>query len=205
MKKELSALPLGKNKQFYRQALKDQGYTVTKVNVDSPEEFDVVAQKDGKRIALLVDFDEETGQSTDIEALRVRRAAKSAKSETQNTAKDAVKDAGEKPQVKQDAAAPVQPLAKDAGQEEPPQAKQDKLTLRQLVEELRSLPIGKDKDFYHQTLKERGYSIANTQDNQHQTEFTLEKAEQTLRLTVQFDANTGTSTKVDASGARLAG
>lgn len=78
-------------------------------------------------------------------------------------------------------------------------------TLHQLVEELRALPVGKEKGFYQQVLEERGYTIANTQDNQDQIEFTVEKANQTLRLTVQFDKTTGTSIKVHASGARLAG
>ena len=183
MLKQLWALPQGKNKQFYRQALKEQGYTVTKVNADSSQELDVVAQKNGKRIAFVVDFDEETGKSTNIEALRVRRREKPAAAET----------------------TPAQPQAKDAAEKEPEQRESDKLTLHQLVEELRKLPIGKEKDFYQQALQERGYTIANMQENQHQTEFTVEKARQTLRLTVQFDEITGTSIKVDASGARLAG
>jgi hypothetical protein len=78
-------------------------------------------------------------------------------------------------------------------------------TLLQLVEELRALPIGKEKGFYQHTLKERGYTIANTQDTQNQTEFTLEKGAQTLLFIVQFDATTGTSVNVEASGACLAG
>ena len=200
MLKQLWALPRGKNKQFYRQALKEQGYTVTKVNADSRQELDVVAQKNGKRIAFVVDFDEKTGQSTDIEALRIRRKAKPASAQSQ--AQDAAKKT--QSQIQQNEAGAAQPQAKDAAKKEQQQEKPDELTLHRLVEELRSLPIGKEKDFYQQALKERGYTIANTQDTQNQTEYTLEKGKQTLRFIVQFDENTGTSVKVHASGARLA-
>lgn len=177
MLEQLRALPLGKNRQFYRGVLKEHGYTVTKVHADSPQELDVVVQKNGKQIAFIVDFNEETGNSINTEALRVRGKAKAAS--TQAKTADAVK-------------------------KEQQEVKQNTPTLHQLVEELRALPIGKERGFYQQALEERGYTIANTQDTQDQREFTVEKAKQTLRLTVQFDKTTETSIKVHASGVHLA-
>ncbi len=76
--------------------------------------------------------------------------------------------------------------------------------LYDLVQELRTLPVGKRYGDYRQMLEHRGYLVlSNYNDHQH-WEFVLEKTKQHLRLIITYNAETRTSTMIAASGARVA-
>jgi len=68
MIKELEALPLGQTKDFYRDELKKRGYTISKVNTNDRDELDMEAVKSGHSFAVEVEFDDQTGKSTSIDA-----------------------------------------------------------------------------------------------------------------------------------------
>jgi len=65
---ELDTLPVGHNKEFYKNMLRQRGYEITKVNKDDSDEMDIEAVKDGNSIQLEISFDENTAQSTEINA-----------------------------------------------------------------------------------------------------------------------------------------
>jgi hypothetical protein len=66
--RELDTLPVGHNKEFYKNMLRQRGYEITKVNKDDNDEMNVEAVKDGNSVQLEVSFDENTAQSTEIDA-----------------------------------------------------------------------------------------------------------------------------------------
>jgi len=66
--KEVEALPVGKNKQFYKDALAKNGYEVTRVNTDDDDMLSLEAVKGANSVELNVAFNEKTGKSTSIDA-----------------------------------------------------------------------------------------------------------------------------------------
>jgi hypothetical protein len=67
MVEELEALPIGKDKQFYRWALERQGYQITdRASKGNRTQFN--AEKNGMKVLLNVRFDEDTGESTQLSA-----------------------------------------------------------------------------------------------------------------------------------------
>jgi hypothetical protein len=85
-----------------------------------------------------------------------------------------------------------------------PSAQSDAPILFDLVQELRTFPVGKKYNYYRQMLEEQGYIVlGNYNDNKH-WEFDLEKMNQNLRLTIAHNSRTGHSTAITASGPRIA-
>jgi len=68
MVRELEGLSLGRDKQYYKEALRQRGYEITKVNEDDTDVLALEAVKDGRSVQMEVDFDEETGRSTEVDA-----------------------------------------------------------------------------------------------------------------------------------------
>lgn len=65
---ELDALPVGHNKEYYKNALRQRGYEITKVNKDDNDEMNVEAVKNGNSVQLDINFDENTARSTEVDA-----------------------------------------------------------------------------------------------------------------------------------------
>jgi hypothetical protein len=59
--------------------------------------------------------------------------------------------------------------------------------------------VSRDRDFYHQALRQRGFQITDTTSTDSKTRFEAEKNGQRIALKVQFDENTGKSTDVDVA------
>ena len=75
--------------------------------------------------------------------------------------------------------------------------------LYDLVQELRTLPVGKEYRYYLQMLEQQGYIVLDNYNDHQHWEFTLEKMGQNLRLTIAFNPTTRTSTMITASGPRV--
>jgi hypothetical protein len=73
-----------------------------------------------------------------------------------------------------------------------------------LVQELQTFPVGKKYSYYRQTFEQQGYLVLDNHNDTRHWEFALEKEQQQLRLTIAYDAATGKSTMLTASGPRLA-
>ena len=68
MVKDLETLPIGQDKEFYKTELKSRGYEITKINEETQETLELEAVKNARSVALEVTFNEETGQSTELDA-----------------------------------------------------------------------------------------------------------------------------------------
>jgi hypothetical protein len=66
--RELEAMPIGRDKQFYKDTLRKEGYEITKVNKDDTDELNLEAVKKGNSVQMNIDFDEDNGRSTEIDA-----------------------------------------------------------------------------------------------------------------------------------------
>jgi len=66
--KELEAMPVGQTKQFYKDELKKRGYDIARINTDDKDELSLEAVKDANSVELNVEFNEENGKSTSIDA-----------------------------------------------------------------------------------------------------------------------------------------
>ena len=76
--------------------------------------------------------------------------------------------------------------------------------LYDLVQELRTLPVGKEYSYYLQVLEQQGYLVLDNYNDHRHWEFALEKMQQNLRLTIAYNAGTKTSTMITVSGPRMA-
>jgi uncharacterized protein YmfQ (DUF2313 family) len=66
--KEIENLPVGRDKQYYKEALRKHGYNIARVDKDDTDEMELEAVKDGRSVKVDIDFDEDTGKSTKIDA-----------------------------------------------------------------------------------------------------------------------------------------
>jgi len=66
--KETEALPVGKDKEFYKDALAKNGYEITRVNKDDEDMLSLEAVKGANSVEVNVAFNEKTGKSTSIDA-----------------------------------------------------------------------------------------------------------------------------------------
>lgn len=276
---ELEALPVGRDKQFYKEELKKRGYEIAKINTDDKDELEIEAVKDNRSLALNVDFDEDTGRSTDVEASALWWESEATqRTRTRKKGRDSDSDeAWERGQAQlQQALKPGQPagayrqkleeleylitsvnynnddyleyeivkdnqtyevqidvdddtrkateidIAQNVWKTDATEralswadgddrdgdkmtrgyqySDRDRSRTDQMVKELEALPVGRDKQFYKQELKKRGYEITkiNT-DDQDELELEAVKGNHSLALNVEFDEDSGRSTEVEAS------
>jgi len=66
--RDLETLPVGRSKEFYKTTLRQRGYEISKINKDDVDELDLEAVKNGNSVQMAVNFDEDTGRSTEVDA-----------------------------------------------------------------------------------------------------------------------------------------
>jgi uncharacterized protein YmfQ (DUF2313 family) len=66
--KELEGLPVGHDKQFYKEVLHKQGYDISRIDKDETDELKLEAVKNGYSVKMDIAFGEDTGRSTKIDA-----------------------------------------------------------------------------------------------------------------------------------------
>ena len=71
-----------------------------------------------------------------------------------------------------------------------------------MMHELEALPVSRDRGFYRQALRQRGFEIVDSETTNNQTRFEAEKNNRRIALDVQFDKDTGKSTNVDITSLR---
>jgi hypothetical protein len=70
---------------------------------------------------------------------------------------------------------------------------------QKMMQELEVLPVSRDRGFYRQALRQRGFQIVDSETTNNQTRFEAEKNNRRIALDVQFDRDTGKSTSVDVT------
>ncbi len=73
---------------------------------------------------------------------------------------------------------------------------------QKMMHELEALPVSRDRGFYRQALRQRGFEIVDSETTNNQTRFEAEKNNRRIALDVQFDKDTGKSINVDITSLR---
>ena len=74
--------------------------------------------------------------------------------------------------------------------------------MQKMMQELEALPVSRDRGFYRQALRQRGFEIVDSETTNNQTRFEAEKNNRRIALDVQFARDTGKSTNVDVTSLR---
>jgi len=181
-------LPPGQPADVYRKKIEDLGYKITSTNDKKTDyqEYEVV--KGDETWEVKINVDENTHKATKVDVASNMWKTDATKQEMER----------EKP-VAGSTAASSEPRSAAADHNKHNTA-MDSTTNDQLISELENLPIERDKQFYKEALRQRGYDIARIdKDEKDELELEAVKNGHSVKMDVEFNENTGKSTKVDAS------
>jgi hypothetical protein len=186
----------GKAPDTYKKKIEQLGYKITSTNYDNPDYLEYEVVKGDQSWEVQIDVDDEARRATEIEIKRniwQTDATQAALREGQRMART---NAG--------AGAAAAGSAAESRRTTPLRNNQysdrDRADTDQLIRELEALPVGRDKEYYKNTLRQRGYEITkiNT-DDADELELEAVKDGNSVQMEVEFDEGTGRSTGVDAS------
>lgn len=193
-----SALKLGQDKNFYKQALEQRGYQITSVNDDKADYVEWEVVKGSDTYEVKVDFDKSTGKAKKVDidpnlwrtdatkaALAGKRTPASTAAGTAPAATTAAAPApGANVNTKDRPHAMTTPPASgnysDRSQMKTWTSEKDKLKS--------SLTAGKTKDFYADQLKKMGYQITSVNDSEADyVEYEVVKGKNSYEVQIDFD------------------
>lgn len=180
-------LPPGQPADVYRKKMEDLGYMVTATD-DKKANYEAYELVKGDQTwKVKINVDDSTHKATKVNV-------------TSNMWKsDATKQELERQKVARSTSNSTAMHNTAADRNEHYSAR-DRATSDQLINELKSLPVERDKQFYKEALRQRGYDIARIdKDEKDQLELEAVKNGHSVKMDVAFNSDTGKSTKVDAS------
>jgi hypothetical protein len=181
-------LPPGQPADVYRQKIEDLGYKVTSTNDKKAgyEEYELVKGDQTWKVKIKVD--EDTHKATKV-----------------NIVSNMWKSAETKRELKREksgarSASTSSTMHSPAANRNNQYSARDGATSDQLINELKSLPVDRDKQFYKEALRQHGFDVARIdKDEKDEMELEAVKNGHSVKMDVDFDKDTGKSTKIDAS------
>jgi hypothetical protein len=182
--------------ETYQQKLEQLGYRITSTNYNNPDYLEYEIVKGDQSWEVQIEVDDETNKATEIDIARNMWQT--------DATRTALRDAQPLAGTPTAGSAAVVGSTADARRTMPLRNNQysdrDRVNTDQLVRELQALPVGRDKQFYKDTLRQRGYEISRVnEDEVDELELEAVKDGNSVQLEVEFDEQTGRSTEVDAS------
>jgi len=180
-------LPPGQPADVYRKKMEDLGYKVTATD-DKKANYEAYELVKGDQTwKVKINVDDSTHKATKVNV-------------TSNMWKsDATKQELERQKVARSTSNSTT-MRNTAADHNDQYSARDRATSDQLINELKSLPVERDKQFYKEALRQRGYDIARIdKDEKDQLELEAVKNGHSVKMDVAFNSDTGKSTKVDAS------
>lgn len=180
-------LPPGQPADVYRKKMEDLGYKVTATD-DKKANYEAYELVKGDQTwKVKINVDDSTHKATKVNV-------------TSNMWKsDATKQELERQKVARSTSNSTA-MHNTAADRNDQYSARDRATSDQLINELKSLPVERDKQFYKEALRQRGYDIARIdKDEKDQLELEAVKNGHSVKMDVAFNSDTGKSTKVDAS------
>jgi osmotically-inducible protein OsmY/uncharacterized protein YmfQ (DUF2313 family) len=178
----------------YRKKLKQLGYKITSTNYDTSDYLEYEVVKGDQTWEVQIDVDEDTGKATEIDiAQNVWKTDETtaAVQQGQDLSRTAATGTGV---VSGDTARRTRNMRNNQYSD------RDRSTTDQLVRELDNLPVGRSKEFYKNTLRQRGYEITKVnKDDSDEMSVEAVKNGNSVQLDISFDENTAQSTEIDAS------
>lgn len=174
-------LGTGKDKAFYRAELEKAGYWITAINADTPSRLEYEIVKGPNTYEVQVNF--ANGRSTKVDV-------------TTNVWKDpATKAALAGTTTKY-----VYPTAVTKNADKVSDSVRNKAWMDEKGKMEAALGIGHDRAYYKPALEKMGYKVTSVNENDKKNlEYEVVKGDTTYEVQVDFDANTGKSTRVGVS------
>jgi uncharacterized protein YmfQ (DUF2313 family) len=180
-------LPPGQSVDVYRKKLDELGYKVTSTNYNNPDYVEYEIVKGDQTWEVQIDVDENTHKATKVEV-----ASNMWKTDATKQALAHATPAAENSSTYSE--------NRRTALRNNEYSDRDRTTTDQLVKELEALPVGHDKQYYKETLRQRGYDIARIdKDSSDELKMEAVKNGHSVKMDVSFNEDTGKSTKVDAS------
>ena len=181
-------LPPGQPGDSYRKKIEELGYKVTSTNYSNPDYVEYEIVKGDQTWEAQIDVDDSAHKATKVDIVANMWKTDATKQELEREKSIAGYDSTYSESRRAAAARNNQ------------YSDRDRSTTDQLVKELEGLPVGRDKQFYKDMLRQRGYDISRV-DKDENDELKLEavKNGHSVKMDVDFDKDTGKSTKIDAS------
>jgi hypothetical protein len=167
--------------------MEEMGYKVTSTNYNNPDYVEYEIVKGDQTWEVQIDVDDSTHKATKVDIVTNMWKTDATKQELER----------EKPMAGYDSTTSE---SRRAAARNNQYSDRDRSTTDKLVKELEGLPVGRDKQFYKDTLRQHGYDVARV-DKDETDELKLEavKNGHSVKMEVDFDEATGKSTKIDAS------
>lgn len=185
----------------YRKKLRELGYTISATNYNNPDYIEYEVVKDNQTWEVQIDIDEDTNKATEVDIARnvwQTEATRSLLRESQQMARtnpvgvDRTSDR----RTSDTATETRRKIALRNNQ----YSDRDRANTDQLIQDLEALPVGRSKEFYKTTLRQRGYEISKiNKDDADELALEAVKDGNSVQMAVNFDEESGRSTEVDAS------
>ncbi len=174
-------LGTGKDKAFYRTQLEKAGYWITSINADTPSRLEYEIVKGPNTYEVQVNFAE--GRSTKVDV-------------TTNVWKDA--------NTKQALAGKTTKYAYPTTVSRDADKVSDTVRNKAWVDEKskmeKDLGVGHDRAYYKAALEKMGFQVTSVNENDKKNlEYEVVRGDTTYEVQVDFDANSGKSTRVGVS------
>jgi hypothetical protein len=181
-------LPPGQPADVYRKKMEDLGYKITATNDKKADYQEYELVKGDQTWKVKIKVDDSTHKATKVNVVSNMWKSDETKQELER----------EKSHVgSTSTSSTTRRTAADRNNQHSAAAR---LTSDQLINELKSLPVERDKQFYKEALRQRGYDIARIdKDEKDELELEAVKNGHSVKMDVDFNKDTGKSTKVDAS------
>ncbi len=188
-------LPPGMPADFYKRKLGDLGYQVTSTNYNKPDYLEYEIVKGDQTWEVQININEDTRKATSVDIAQnlwktsetkaaLERNSSSARADTATSTKEGTSASESRRQA----------LRNNRYSD------RDRASTDQLVREIEAMPIGRDKQFYKDTLHKEGFDITKiNKDDTDKLALEAVKHGNSVKMDVDFDEDTGRSTKVDAS------
>jgi hypothetical protein len=185
----------------YRRKLKDLGYKITATNHNNPDYLEYEIVKGNQTWEVQVDIDEDTNKATEVDIAQnvwQTDATRSMIREGQQMAR--TNPAGVETATDRRAADNATEARRRMALRDNQYSDRDRANTDQLIRDLETLPVGRSKEFYKTTLRQRGYEISKiNKDDADELDLEAVKDGNSVQMAVNFDEDTGRSTEVDAS------
>ncbi len=176
----------------YRSKLEQLGYKITSTNYNNPDylEFEVV--KGDQTWEIQIDIDDDTRKATQVDI-----AQNMWKTDATTTA---LQGALNSPSAAATGTGAANANRRTMNMRNNQYSDRDRMTTDQLVRDLDALPVGHDKEYYKNALRQRGYEITKVnKDDGDELDLEAVKGGNSVQLEISFDENNARSTEVDAS------
>jgi hypothetical protein len=182
-------LPPGQPADVYHKKLEELGYEITSTNYNKPDYLEYEVVKGDQAWEVQIDVDDATHKATKVDVVRNMWKTDATKQALEHNERMAGGDESTYSERHR-------PVAMRGNQ----YSDRDRSTTSQLVKEIEALPLGRDKQFYKDALRKRGFEISRV-DKDADDELYLEavKNGHSVKVDIDFDEDTGKSTKIDAS------